>query len=196
MEPVDDAKSADPRHLVGTSNSLAEGGRIHAKIEGRYVSVLRLNGNLHAIDSICFHAGGPLGIGEIEDLNGKNCIICPWHHYKIDIETGEKYYQAGVWENGKMKPGAWQSNGVKQRVHSTIEENGNIYVTFSKGTLVDSDGYAYNVPCGERMKSAGDTNQARSQQAVGGDGRMPSGYVLRNNAAAAAQGYNVSGLYK
>lgn len=29
-------------------------------VQGRYVSVLRLQGILHAIDSICFHAGGPL----------------------------------------------------------------------------------------------------------------------------------------
>lgn len=70
--------------------------------------MLRLQGVLHAIDSVCFHAGGPLGIGEIEDLNGKSCIVCPWHHYKIDLTSGDKYYQAGVWENGKMKPGEWQ----------------------------------------------------------------------------------------
>jgi hypothetical protein len=28
--------------------------------QGRYVTVLRHKGELHAIDSICYHAGGPL----------------------------------------------------------------------------------------------------------------------------------------
>lgn len=66
---------------VGDSASCPEGGRMHAKIEvgetihsgvvtpclatimllqGRYVTILRNDGVLTCIDSICFHAGGPL----------------------------------------------------------------------------------------------------------------------------------------
>lgn len=29
-------------------------------VQGRHITVLRLQGQLHAIDSTCFHAGGPL----------------------------------------------------------------------------------------------------------------------------------------
>lgn len=29
-------------------------------VQGRYITVLRVKGQLYAIDSVCFHAGGPL----------------------------------------------------------------------------------------------------------------------------------------
>jgi nitrite reductase/ring-hydroxylating ferredoxin subunit len=73
---------------VGDASALKEGGRLHAKAQvshskcnwgaigvallvhectgnaacaqGRYVTVLRLDGQLSCIDSVCFHAGGPL----------------------------------------------------------------------------------------------------------------------------------------
>jgi len=37
-----------------------------------------------------FYAGGPLHLGEIEELPDKsNCIKCPWHSWKFNITTGE-----------------------------------------------------------------------------------------------------------
>eukprot|EP00878_Enallax_costatus_P035012 GHUV01038972.1.p1 GENE.GHUV01038972.1~~GHUV01038972.1.p1 ORF type:complete len:114 (+),score=11.71 GHUV01038972.1:41-382(+) len=94
---------------VGHASSLAGStGRLQACIKGRYVTVLKVRGELTCIDSVCFHAGGPLGLGDIEDVNGRPCLICPWHNYKIDVLTGEKYYQAVNWHNGKMVPGDWK----------------------------------------------------------------------------------------
>ena len=37
--------------------------------------------------------GGPLGIGDIEEFEGHACITCPWHRYKITLDTGDKLYQ-------------------------------------------------------------------------------------------------------
>lgn len=90
-----------------------------AGLQGRYVTVLRMDGMIYCIDSICFHAGGPLvgltkvgqqrcdfpravprkqtlhsyrpisprllqqGIGDIEDVNGQKCLVCPWHFYRV-----------------------------------------------------------------------------------------------------------------
>jgi nitrite reductase/ring-hydroxylating ferredoxin subunit len=81
--------------------------RAQPVLQGRYISVLRIKGRLTCIDSICFHAGGPLvstsaaadcqrpqhcgampiadllvppvqTLGDIEDIEGKSCLICPW----------------------------------------------------------------------------------------------------------------------
>lgn len=47
------------------------------------------------------------GVGDIEDVNGKPCIVCPWHYYQVDLATGDKYYQSIKFEDGKMKKGDW-----------------------------------------------------------------------------------------
>ncbi|GLC42375.1 Cytochrome c oxidase subunit 1 [Pleodorina starrii] len=189
---------------VGDSKSCPEGGRLHAKIEGRYVSVLRIDGKLFCIDSICFHAGGPLGIGDIEDVNGHKCLVCPWHFYKIDIQTGDKYYQGLEFKDGKMLGGEWKSNGVRQRVHPVVEESGKIYVTLSTqpdaeaaataagllgcggptaacspSSRVESDGYAFDAQCGDRVLNSPPSANRAKVHSVGADGRKPSGQVLR-----------------
>lgn len=35
-------------------------------------------------------AGGPLGLGDIEDVNGHTCVVCPWHYYVVALDNGEK----------------------------------------------------------------------------------------------------------
>ena len=65
-------------HICDTA-SLREDGRVHSKLGGRYITVFRHAGALFCIDSICYHAGGPLALGDIEDLDGKPVVKCPWH---------------------------------------------------------------------------------------------------------------------
>ena len=42
----------------------------------------------------------PLGVGDIEDVGGNICISCPWHGYKITIDTGEKLYRGTKFVDG------------------------------------------------------------------------------------------------
>jgi nitrite reductase/ring-hydroxylating ferredoxin subunit len=59
------------------------------ELYGRSVTILRYKGQVHALDSKCYHMGGPLGEeGDIEDLgNGQTCISCPWHNYKAGLSS-------------------------------------------------------------------------------------------------------------
>ncbi|KAL2088556.1 hypothetical protein ACEWY4_015455 [Coilia grayii] len=42
-----------------------------------------------AMDSACPHEGGPLELGDIEDLgNGRMALICPWHQFDFCLDTG------------------------------------------------------------------------------------------------------------
>ena len=34
-------------------------------------------------------SGGPLFDGDIEDYNGRCHVMCPWHSYMFDLETGQ-----------------------------------------------------------------------------------------------------------
>ncbi|PBJ78602.1 hypothetical protein BCY84_04246 [Trypanosoma cruzi cruzi] len=71
--------------------------RAHFLLEDpyRFVTVLLHNGKLYAIDSPCYHASGPLGEGELMDLEDSHtatsvaCLRCPWHNILVAIDTGE-----------------------------------------------------------------------------------------------------------
>lgn len=66
------------------TNSLNEPHKSLQEVHGRSVTVLRHKGNVYALDTSCFHQGGPLGTqGEIEDINGISCLRCPWHNYRV-----------------------------------------------------------------------------------------------------------------
>lgn len=65
----------------------------------------------YGIESICPHSGGPLHLGDIEDIqltenssqdvSDKIRITCPWHEYKFDILSGnceEHNLKADTWK--------------------------------------------------------------------------------------------------
>lgn len=58
-------------------------------------------------------------------------------------------------------------------------------MTLNREGAIDSDSYAFNDVCGERLQGK-DSKTARGLQGVGGDGRLPSG-------AAGASGLEVGG---
>ena len=61
--------------------------------------------------------GGPLHLGDIEKIEASNtfCVICPWHRWKIDLESGhlkfpQRQKQTGVYpvrvaDNGDLSIG-------------------------------------------------------------------------------------------
>ena len=61
----------------GTSRELTAGGRV--------VALYNVEGQFHALDGVCPHAGGPLGQGA---LQGK-LVTCPWHGWQFDVTTGQ-----------------------------------------------------------------------------------------------------------
>ena len=117
--------------LVASSVGDSDGARVHVKAKQpdgkeRYVSVLRFRGSLYALDSVCYHAGGPLAVGDIEEVEGQPCILCPWHAYPISIATGDKLYRATEkGDDGRLIPAGWRSVGKRQRTHE-VEERGEV----------------------------------------------------------------------
>ncbi|CAL8338048.1 unnamed protein product [Lota lota] len=128
MEGKNDARGE--AHFVGTREELIEAKRSVRTLAGRDVLVIYHQGTFYAMDSHCYHAAGPLQNGDIEELGGKLCIICPNHKYKITLAEGEGLYKA----NPKEKPpvAMWLSKGPKQRIHTVTEANGEVYVKLSE----------------------------------------------------------------
>ena len=108
-----------------------EKSRIHTHIEGRYITVFRQKGILSAIDSICYHAGGPLTLGElqdIEELNGITAVSCPWHKFLVSITDGTRIYQKVTIVNGKPSVEGWTVGKVVHRAHKVVEDDRGVYV--------------------------------------------------------------------
>ena len=111
---------------MGSSPSLLlEGSRLHSCIEGRYISCFRHHNILSAIDSTCYHAGGPLALGEVSDIEelGISVVSCPWHKFKVDLADGTRAYQGVNFVGGKPVPGGWLKGKAVQRRHGKLISN-------------------------------------------------------------------------
>lgn len=68
----------------GTGKEVTAGGRV--------IALFHVDGQFHALDGVCPHAGGPLGEGQ---LSG-NVVTCPWHGWQFDVTTGRHCLNANL----------------------------------------------------------------------------------------------------
>ncbi|XP_004072396.2 Rieske domain-containing protein [Oryzias latipes] len=130
-------------HYVGKKEEIVKAGRLTKLLNGcRDVLILYHDRQLYAMDKRCYHSGGELQHGDIEEFNGRLCIVCPWHSYKITLAEGEGLYQAVDDPTKKPPRTHWRSKGVKQRIHKVTEINGDVFVTLNKSCeAIESDFY-------------------------------------------------------
>ena len=76
---------AEFRKIATVADLPPEGEAKEFAFGGRTVCVANTGGKYSAVDNVCPHRGGPLGQGVVE--GGK--IICPWHGWQFDAETGQ-----------------------------------------------------------------------------------------------------------
>jgi nitrite reductase/ring-hydroxylating ferredoxin subunit len=85
-------------HDVGALDELRRSGRLIARVGGREVGVVVVDGELCGVRNRCPHHGGPLCLGSVErrlagrpggyDLTGELVLRCPWHGWEFDPATG------------------------------------------------------------------------------------------------------------
>ncbi|XP_046543481.1 Rieske domain-containing protein-like [Haliotis rubra] len=108
---------------------------------GRDVFIVKVRGQFYAMDSFCYHAGGPLHSGQIEDIGQWTCVRCPWHNYMICVANGEGIYES-IDPFNLNKPPEMKSKGVKQRTHAVIRRDGKLFVRLTNiDNTVESDHY-------------------------------------------------------
>ncbi len=71
--------------LTLKKSDLLEGKPVKVMANGHAVMIVLVGGEIHAIDGVCSHRGGPLEQGKLEGYN----IKCPWHGAIYDIRTGK-----------------------------------------------------------------------------------------------------------
>ena len=69
---------------VCRASELEPGSARLVLIDGKEIALFFLDGEYHAMEDHCLHAGGPLHEGE---LDGR-IVICPWHHWRFDLRDG------------------------------------------------------------------------------------------------------------
>ena len=73
---------------VGPLADLPRDSAREAIVDGRPYAICNLAGEIHALDGVCPHSGGPLGQGQIYD--GR--IVCPYHMWAFNCRTGAYEY--------------------------------------------------------------------------------------------------------
>ena len=86
------------KHDVGSLADLERDGRLLARIDGREVGVVVVDGEPRGIRNRCPHHGGPLCLGTVVSrvrgepgryAVGKDHVLrCPWHGWEFDPITG------------------------------------------------------------------------------------------------------------
>lgn len=68
---------------VGSLSKLPPGSVMEALVGDGTYAVCNAGGEIHALDGICPHAGGPLGQGALHGTT----LVCPWHAWEFDCRT-------------------------------------------------------------------------------------------------------------
>jgi nitrite reductase/ring-hydroxylating ferredoxin subunit len=116
--------------FVAELPDFADDTRYAVSVGTATVVVLRHGERFYAFENKCAHSGGPVGegtiLGRVEAVLGpdQTCLgerfsdtelhlICPWHGWEYDLETGE---YAG-------------DRSVSLRRYDVVERDGNVYVS-------------------------------------------------------------------
>jgi nitrite reductase (NADH) small subunit len=118
-----------PEVFVCPRDELTDDTRKVVKLDGKEVVVFERGDRVFALSNTCLHMGGPVGRGEIipkvevelgehqtyvmETFSDTTIhIVCPWHGFEYDIETGVL-----AADPGKRLP-----------TYEVVERNGDVYV--------------------------------------------------------------------
>ena len=93
---------------VANINEINHGKGKMVIVNGKEISIFKVNDQFFAIDNICLHMGGSLADGWVEENN----VTCALHGWQFDIKTGQN-----------IMPGMGKLNSYKLEI-----KNEDIYI--------------------------------------------------------------------
>jgi nitrite reductase/ring-hydroxylating ferredoxin subunit len=90
---------------VARDDELADGDRMIVTVNNRSIGIFNVGGKLFGLLNRCPHMGAELCKGEIvgnlssnapgsyEYDSRRKLLICPWHGWEFDLETGQSYLE-------------------------------------------------------------------------------------------------------
>lgn len=77
--------SSDGFVTVAKRSKLQDPSKQTFEVDGQWVVLVCLDGQVYCLDDVCTHDGGTLGDGELDH----GCLVCPRHGAKFDVKTGD-----------------------------------------------------------------------------------------------------------
>lgn len=71
-------------HDIAASHEIPRGQVRRYVVDDRKIAIANASGRFFAVDDGCPHRGGPLSEGDVIGCE----IVCPWHFWTFDLETG------------------------------------------------------------------------------------------------------------
>jgi len=78
LGPMDDLPEGRPALRTGRGASVAVP-----------LAVVRRGARVDVFVGVCAHLSGPLYEGAVEEVRGRDCLVCPWHGSAFDLDDGE-----------------------------------------------------------------------------------------------------------
>ncbi|XP_052797474.1 uncharacterized protein LOC128229709 isoform X1 [Mya arenaria] len=89
LSPVGSPASSPRKSGVKVDLENGKGTGSLVKTNEHDIALFRYKTTVFAVKEECPHAGGPLHLGEIEDLGDELlCVRCPWHGWRISLHDG------------------------------------------------------------------------------------------------------------
>jgi nitrite reductase/ring-hydroxylating ferredoxin subunit/uncharacterized membrane protein len=79
----------DGWHQVGHLMEFSPGTLVTRKVNEVPVAIYRDGDRITALLDHCAHQGGPLSEGDITQVDGHACVVCPWHGSTYRLDDGE-----------------------------------------------------------------------------------------------------------
>lgn len=76
-------------HPIGELAGLPEATLVTRHVDDVAVIVYRSGDEITVMLERCAHQSGPLGEGEVVKVEGRTCVICPWHGSAFSLNGGE-----------------------------------------------------------------------------------------------------------
>ncbi len=77
---------------VCASGDAVEGRPFVVSAQSRALAIVRVEGVVYALDNVCPHRAGELGLGDVQGHH----LYCPLHAWCFDVRTGVSFFPVGL----------------------------------------------------------------------------------------------------
>ncbi|MEU4773438.1 Rieske 2Fe-2S domain-containing protein [Micromonospora sp. NPDC023644] len=82
-------RMSDGWHSIADMSALPERQLITREVDDVSVILYRHGDEVTVMLERCPHQSGPLGEGEVQKIDGHDCVVCPWHGSAFRLNGGE-----------------------------------------------------------------------------------------------------------